>query len=209
MSIHLQSKDTIVDDGYHIVAMCIKAIERLRTDRSFEEFFTSVKEEASGKCDEPVLHRYRQLPRRIDDGPTPEHRYSSVEEFYRKEYFQAIDSIKGDLESRFMQKSFLLVRKIESLLIDSANGKDVSIPKEISDLYKDDIDFRKLKLHLQMLPDAVKATPLDGIYVRKVTRVQTICDIFNEQSSIKALLSEVHKLILIYLTIPVTTATAE
>lgn len=76
-------------------------------------------------------------------------------------------------------------------------------------MYKDDIDFQKLKLHLQMLPDAVKATPLDGIYVRKVTRVQTICDIFNEQPSVKALLSEVHKLILIYLTIPVTTATAE
>jgi len=64
----------------------------------------------------------------------PEHWYSSVEEFYRKEYFQAIDSIKGDLESRFMQGSFLLVRKIESLLIDSANGRDVSIPEEISDL---------------------------------------------------------------------------
>lgn len=29
MSTHLQSKDTIVEDGYHIVAMCIKAIERL------------------------------------------------------------------------------------------------------------------------------------------------------------------------------------
>jgi len=55
-----------------------------------------------------------------------------------------------------------------------------------------------------MLPDAVKATPLDGIYARKVTKVQTICDIFNEQSSIKALLLEVHKLILIYLSIPVT-----
>ena len=109
MSTHLQSKDTIVEDGYHIVAMCIKAIERLQTDQSFEEFFTSVKEEASGKCDEPVLHRYRRLPRRIDDGSAPEHRYSSVEEFYRKEYFQAIDSIKGDLERRFMQKSFLIL----------------------------------------------------------------------------------------------------
>ena len=39
--------------------------------------------------------------------------------------------------------------------------------------------------------------------------MQTICDIFNQQSSIKALLSEVHKLILIYFIIPVTTATAE
>lgn len=69
--------------------------------------------------------------RRIDDGTAPEHRYSSVEEFYRKEYFQAIDSIKGDLENRFMQESFLLVRKIERLLLDSANGKDVSISKEV------------------------------------------------------------------------------
>ena len=209
MLIHLQNKDTTVEDGYHIVAMCIKAIERLRTDCSFKDFFDSVKEEASGKCDEPILPRYRRLPRRIDDGSTPEHRYSSVEEYYRKEYFQAIDTIKGDLENRFMQGSFLFVRKIESLLIDSANGKGVSIPKEVSDLYGNDIDFRKLELHLQMLPDAVRATPLDGIYVREVTRVQTICDIFNQQSSIKALLSEVHKLISIYLTIPVTTATAE
>ena len=60
-----------------------------------------------------------------------------------------------------------------------------------------------------MLPDTVKSSTLDGIYVREVTRVQTICDIFNQQSSIKALLSEVYKLIVIYLTIPVTTATAE
>ena len=63
---------------------------------------------------------------------------------------------------------FLLVRKIESLLIDSANSEDVSIPEDISDLYKDDIDFPNLKLHLQMLPDAVRATPLDGVYVCKV-----------------------------------------
>ena len=75
-----------------------------------------------------------------------------------------------------------------SLLIDSANGKDVLIPKEVSDLYRNDIDFRKLELHLQMLPDAVyvRSTPLDGVYVREVTRVQTSCDIFNQQSSIKA-----------------------
>lgn len=121
-----------------------------------------VKEEASGKCDEPVLPRQRWLPRQIDDGAAPEHQYSSVEELYQREYFQAIDSIKVELEDRFMQESFLLVRKIESLLIDSANGKEVSIPKEVSDLYKDDIDFQKLKLHLQMLPDAIKCTPLDA-----------------------------------------------
>ena len=29
MSIHLQNKDTVVEDGYHVVAVCIKTIERL------------------------------------------------------------------------------------------------------------------------------------------------------------------------------------
>jgi len=59
MSKHLQSKDTIVEDGYHIVAMRIKALERMQTDRSFKEFFASVKSAASGKSDEPVLPHYR------------------------------------------------------------------------------------------------------------------------------------------------------
>ena len=71
-----------------------------------------------------------------------------------------------------------------------------------------DIDVKKLELHLKMLPDAIKTVSLDGMQIRKVTRVQTICNVFNKQTSFKALLSEVHKLVLLYLTIPVTTATA-
>ena len=59
-----------------------------------------------------------------------------------------------------------------------------------------------------MLLDAIKAVPLDGITIREVTRVQTLCDAFNKQTSFKTM-SEVHKLMLLYLTVPVTTATAE
>ena len=36
--------------------------------------------------------------------------------------------------------------------------------------------------------------------------VQTLCDAFNKQASFKTMLSEVHKLVLLYLTVPVTTA---
>ena len=39
--------------------------------------------------------------------------------------------------------------------------------------------------------------------------VQTLCDVFSKQASFKTMLSEVHKLVLLYLTVPVTTATAE
>ena len=42
-----------------------------------------------------------------------------------------------------------------------------------------------------------------------MTRVHTLCDIFNHQPGLKNILTEVHKLLKIYLTIPVTTSSAE
>ena len=50
---------------------------------------------------------------------------------------------------------------------------------------------------------------LDGIPIKQVTRVQTICEVFNQQQSLKTFLTEVHKLLKLYLTIPVTTASSE
>ena len=50
---------------------------------------------------------------------------------------------------------------------------------------------------------------LDGIPTKQVTRVQTLCELFNQQQSLKTFLTEVHKLLKLYLTIPVTTASSE
>ena len=36
-------------------------------------------------------------------------------------------------------------------------------------IYRKDIDFNKLVLHLKMLPDAIKAVPLDGMQIHEVT----------------------------------------
>ena len=80
----------------------------------------------------------------------------------------------------------------------------------VSDVYQAYINcYHKLKLQLQLIPDAVKLVPLDGFQIRQVTRIQTICDIFNQQSSLKKFLTEVHKLLKVHLTVPVTTAPAE
>ena len=92
------------------------------------------------------------------------------------------------------------------MLIESANGRVFVIPDEIKELYSKDIDFQKCLLHLQMLPDAIKST---RIPIQQVTLISTICDVFNETSTLKMLLSEVHKVLKIYLTIPITTANAE
>ena len=57
-----------------------------------------------------------------------------------------------------------------------------------------------------MLADAIKvALPS----VRKVTSIRTICDAMNAQTVYKSMLSEVHKQLRLYLTVPITTATSE
>ena len=66
--------------------------------------------------------------------------------------------------------------------------------------------MQKLSLQLQILPDAIRSNAKD---LQEVTQVQRICDVLNEQPGIKKLLTEVHKLIRNYYTIPVTTASAE
>ena len=106
-------------------------------------------------------------------------------------------------------KSFSFVRQIKKLLLDSANVKSASLPEKVKSIYHQDIDMDKLKIQLKMLPDAIKVTPMYGIPIKQVTRIQTLCEVFNLQSTFKILLSEVHKLLRIYLTIPVTTSTAE
>ena len=65
-----------------------------------------------------------------------EHSFNSVHELYRKEYFEVIDSLVGDLKNRFKQNNFIFVQKLETLLIDSANGRPVTLLKEIIHMYK-------------------------------------------------------------------------
>ena len=69
--------------------------------------------------------------------------------------------------------------------------------------------MEKLKLHLQLLPDAIKSVKLYGIPIKEVTRISTICDAFNHQPALNSFITELHKLLKLYLTIPVTTGSAE
>ena len=77
----------------------------------------------------------------------------------RKEYFDVIDSTVGDLQRRFMQPNFLLVRNID-LIVPMANQQhSLMILYLILRIY---IDIEKLKLQLKLLPDAVKTVIPDG-----------------------------------------------
>ena len=80
------------------------------------------------------------------------------------------------------------------------------------EMYKNNLDLGKLSIQLQMLPDLIKTRNMNlpsSSQIKTVTSVQTICIILNEIESSKTMLSEVYSLVQIYLTILVTTTTAE
>ena len=123
LSISLQGVETTVNDAYHAADLCVKALERIRSDEKFQSFFEAVQGEATGKCDPPVLPRKRRVPRRIDDGGD-QHHFSTIEDLYRAKYFEAIDCVKEELKRCFQQANFLFICEIESMLINSVNGNE-------------------------------------------------------------------------------------
>ena len=159
-------------------------------------------ESSTDLTDPPVLPRRKKIPARFNDG-ADNHVYTELSSFYRHQFFEVLDSAKGEVIQRFDQNNFSLIRQIEKLLIDASNAVFGEIPESIRKTYADDINFDKLSVQLKMLPDL-----LQGKFSR-VTKLQTLCNVFNEKPISKALLREVHILLKIYLTVPVTTATAE
>ena len=59
-----------------------------------------------------------------------------------------------------------------------------------------------------MLPDAIRQYSISALPIRKVTSVCTLCDVLNFGGT-KQLLSHVHILLQLFLTIPVAAATSE
>lgn len=184
-------------------------LQKQRTDDSYDKFYDSVVVESSDLTDEPTLPRIRKLPRRLNDG-APDHQHQSPKDYYRQKYFEAIDVVTTEIARRFNQSDLDVVADMERLLIDSANDSYSSIPDSVRTLYSGDVNMERLPVHLRMLPDLIKRHgERVGLSIKKVSSIRTICDIMSSTPLAKELLSEVHRLLLLYVTVPVTTSTSE
>ena len=115
----------------------------------------------------------------------------------------------GELQDRFDQKELLPpVLALESVIVKAANDEDyVDTVKSLKEsCYSGDMDFPVMRRHLPLLYDAVrKSNPA----VKKVTSVRTLCEAMNRCSAYKSVLSDVHKLFRLYLTVLITSNTSE
>ena len=156
-----------------------------------------------------TLPRQRKIPRRIDDG-NENHTFSSPKEFFHCQYFEDLDVLKGKL-TRFDQPTFAILREMEKILIDSCNDeKNIVLSTEIKTLYANNLDMNKLTTQLSILSSVIEASNNDyQMGIKSVTSLNTICELFNTCKFPRSMLPGVDKLLRLYYTIPITSATAE
>ena len=206
LSINLQAKDTTVQEAVRGSLLLATHFRSLRDESKFNNFYDAVVRESRELTAEPTLPRRRKVPRRFDDGASP-HTYETPKDRHRHMYFEVTELAAGEVERRFTQKDLGMISDIESSLIKCANGEtDQFISTDAEAYLKDDFDLERLKIQLSMLPDVIKTSSLN---IKQVTNVRTIVSAMSESAIYQGMLQEVDKLLKLYLTFPVTTATAE
>ena len=175
----------------------------------FDLFYDQIVMQASNLKEPPKLPRFRKVPKRLDEGERP-HCYLEPKDRYRHIYYETLELVSGEVERRFNQPDLNIAKDLEELLLRAANGElgqEYQIPEALSSYLEGDVDQIRLKTDLSMIPDMIK-TAFDGS-IKKVTTVRTLTAAMSKSEVYKGMLCEVDKLLQIYFTFPVTSATAE
>ena len=205
----LQYSDINAQEATLAATKAVHFLRRQRSEQSFVLFYHAAVEQAKDLTETPCLPRQRQLPRRLDDGAS-NHQFLTPEDYFRKQYFEVLDLLVCELERRFDQESFKCLQEIEKALVESSNGTPVQLSEGFQARYASDLKFDRLSVQLSMLPDLLQtANEQHQLGIKKVTTISTVCQLMNICSFAKAMLSEVDRLLRIYLTVPMSSATAE
>lgn len=208
-SINLQAKDITVQEAIHGAELLVHHLKSNRTESKFDLFYDQVIKQSLTLTEQPKLPRYRKIPRRFDEGENP-HRYVEPKARYRHIYYEALELVAGEVERRFDQPDLRVIKDLEALLLSAANGElgqGCMLSEALTSFLNGDVDQSRLEIQLLMIPDMIK-TAFDGS-IKKVTTMRTLSDAMNKNEIYKGMLSEVDKLLRIYFTFPVTSATAK
>lgn len=205
----LQSPKLSLTKAHGIITALSVIWQNMRCDSRYEEFWSKLTSEADILgIDIPVLPRARKIPRRLDGGPSQQHTHSSVEDFYRQIYFTAIDAALMCLKTRFESPPFAVACKIEELVLSFINSPTAHQPniKCIIDAFGNDLNEPRLQLHLNMLGDLCRSNIPSP---RTVTCIGDVIELLQKNDCWRDMLPEVVEFLRLFLTLPVTTCTAE
>ena len=192
-------------EGQAIAKATVDTLLLLRTDSSFEAFWSSVMElQQSNDMLEPHLPRKRKVPARLQEGTGAPSFPAPVEAYNCPVYFAAVDTVVQTIRQRFDQEGYCKYRNLEDLLLKGCAGQDYSTElTAIASLYKDDIQTDLVHDQLQVLHAHCVAEG-DG-----APTMLSVVSYMQSLSSRQCFLSEVCVLLQLLLISPATNATSE
>jgi len=148
----LQLKYLCAAEAQVIVSHTVKTLMSMRHDEEFLLFWKHMDIlRVRMNTNEPVLPRKRKTPRRFEVGEGDSSHSSTVEDHYRKLYFEALDLAINCIQDRFNQPGYKLYQTLEELLVKAANKEDYSeqLHKVVA-FYGSDFDKSELHTQLQI-----------------------------------------------------------
>ena len=196
----IQAKRVFAFEAKKYVAVTVTGLKDFRSDSKFEDFWQEVNQRAAElHIDEPTLPRRRKAPKRFDAANATTHADHAPVDFYRRQYFEVIDTLTGEIERRFESESFILYTKIEKLLLSATKGEITSIEDlyEIVTHFRDDLDETDLSKELALLKNVMT----DCEFTYDTLR--------NKISEYRCVFPQVLRLLQLLFVIPATSATSE
>ena len=102
-----------------------------------------IKSKIHGTVAEPALPRWKRAPQRYEIGEGQGSFPETANDYYRRIYFEALYVLIAPIAERFNETGFLAYGQLESLLLKSLKGEDVSVEmKFIETNYGDDLNIQ-------------------------------------------------------------------
>ena len=107
----------------------------------------------------PTLPKKRRAPERFRVGSGEAFFHDDPRQYYRAQYFEALDLVLNFVKKRFDQPGYTIYSSPEALLLKAARRDFTAELDTVVQFYGDDFNPSLLKLHLEMLGTSFRNLP--------------------------------------------------
>lgn len=200
LSCTLQNKTQTVAGAQESVSVVLKVLESKRSDEEFNHIWEEIEDDiAKMELLKPEVPRKRKPPKKLEYKESPEdgHIYESPKAYYRRIFYEFLDTVINEIKERFEQPGFQKYLQMEKSLLLPSNLWTDEILETLEEFKIDKIKLIKEKEFVGQLIKNPKSLK-DFVNAFQILHPET-----------KMLFPQVHLLLRLLLVLPATSATAE